>query len=60
MLRVALGIVVLTLLRVPDLSLAGLPRDNIRLVNNGYEGLVIAIGETVPDSPAVIDRIKVR
>ena len=61
MLEGAFVFVVLTLLFVPNTSLAGTTRANIKLVNNGYEGILIAIGESVPfsKSVAVIDRIKV-
>ena len=61
MLEGAFVFVVLTLLLVPNTSLASTTRANIKLVNNGYEGILIAIGESVPfsKSVAVIDRIKV-
>ena len=53
--------VLLAVLLVADLSLAYIKRNEIKLVNNGYEGILIAIGESVPVSKSaeIIQRIKV-
>ncbi|KAI0208300.1 Calcium-activated chloride channel regulator 1 [Lamellibrachia satsuma] len=52
--------VLMSVLLVADLSLAYTKRNEIKLVNNGYEGILIAIGESVPasDSEEMIRRIK--
>ena len=46
---------------VADTTLASSSRSKVKLVNNGYEDLVVAIAETVPDSQSTtaIARIKV-
>ena len=45
-----------------DMSLAYTTRNEIKLVNNGYEDILVAIGESVPvsESGNMIRRIKVR
>lgn len=42
-------------------TFASSTRSSVRLVNNGYEGLLVAIAETVPDSQSAtaVERIKV-
>ena len=52
---------VLTLLLVGDAQLESTRRSNITLVDNGYEGILIAIGESVPesDSAKVLSQIEV-
>ena len=60
--RVAVAVVAaLAFMSVVHSSLAGTTRANIKLVNNGYEGIVIAVAETVPASKSetMINRIKV-
>ncbi|KAI0230403.1 hypothetical protein LSAT2_019242 [Lamellibrachia satsuma] len=51
----------LAFMSVVHSSLAGTTRANIKLVNNGYEGILIVIAETVPvsKSETMINRIKV-
>ncbi|KAI0230410.1 Calcium-activated chloride channel regulator 1, partial [Lamellibrachia satsuma] len=59
--RVAVAAVAaLAFMSVVHSSLAGTTRANIKLVNNGYEGILIAIAETVPVSKSkhITDRIK--
>ena len=33
--------------------------DNVKIVNNGYEGIVIAINPNVPEDPKIIESLKV-
>ncbi|KAI0208410.1 Calcium-activated chloride channel regulator 1 [Lamellibrachia satsuma] len=49
-----------TFVLVADTTLASSPRSKVKLVNNGYEDLVVAIAESVPDSQSTtaIARIK--
>ncbi|KAI0221551.1 hypothetical protein LSAT2_027120, partial [Lamellibrachia satsuma] len=58
--RIAAVIVVtaLTVVFASGVSLAATTRANIALVENGYEGILIAIAETVPHSTELIGRIK--
>ena len=60
--RVAIAVViVMVVMSVLDQSLADSTRANIKLVNNGYEDILIAIAETVPvsKSDTVLRRLKV-
>ena len=60
--RVAIAVVtVVVFLSVVDQSLAVSTRANIKLVNNGYEGILIAIAETVPvsESQIILNRLRV-
>ena len=60
--RVAIGVVtVVVFMCVVDRSHAVSTRANIRLVNNGYEGILVAIAETVPvsESDTILRRLKV-
>ena len=58
---VVIATALLTIFLLSDTSVAATTRATIRLVNNGYEGLLVAIAETVPadQSSKVITRIKV-
>ena len=58
---VVIATALLAIVLLPGISEAATTRATIRLVNNGYEGLLVAIGETVPadQSSNVINRIKV-
>ena len=40
-------------------KLATCSYDNVRLVNNGYEGIVIAINPNVSEDPKIIKSLKV-
>lgn len=55
------AVAVLTLLLVDEAQLESTRRSNITLVDNGYEGILIAIGESVPesDSAKVLSQIEV-
>ncbi|KAK2163941.1 hypothetical protein NP493_1441g00005 [Ridgeia piscesae] len=57
---VVIATALLTIFLLSDTSVAATTRATIRLVNNGYEGLLVAIAETVPadQSSKVITRIK--
>ena len=60
--RVAVAVVAaLAFMSLVHSSLAGTTRANIKLVNNGYESILIAVAETVPvsESDSIIRRIKV-
>ena len=60
--RVAIAVVTFVVfMSVVDQSLAVSTRANIRLVNNGYEDILIAIAETVPvsESGTILRRLKV-
>ena len=60
--RLAIAVVtVVVFMSVVDRSIAVSTRANIRLVNNGYEGILIAIAETVPvsESGTILRRLKV-
>ncbi|KAK2180607.1 hypothetical protein NP493_436g02010 [Ridgeia piscesae] len=59
--RVAIAVVTFVVfMSVVDQSLAVSTRANIRLVNNGYEDILIAIAETVPvsESGTILRRLK--
>ena len=62
MARIAFVVTVLTLVLVVETPLGATTRASISLNNNGYEGIEIAIGESVPVSKSteMIRRIKVR
>ena len=47
---VVVGSVLFALLVAADATLKHTTRSNITLVNNGYEGILIAIGEAVPEA----------
>jgi len=60
--RLTIAVVtVVVFMCVVDRSLAVSTRANIKLVNNGYEGILIAIAETVPvsESGLILRRLKV-
>ena len=60
--RLTIAVVtVVVFMSVVDRSLAVSTRANIRLVNNGYEGILVAIAETVPVSKSgpILRRLKV-
>jgi len=62
MAAVAVAVVVcLAVFLAVDTSLAYTERNTIKLVNNGYEDILVAIGESVPesDSAKIIRQIKV-
>lgn len=41
-------------------GVADVTAQKIELVNNGYKGVLIAISESVPETPDFIDNLKVR
>ena len=50
---------VLLLLASTCFNLSSCSYDNVKLVSNGYEGIVIAINPNVPENPNIIESLKV-
>ena len=59
---VIIAATVVIFLNIAEAKLEGSQRSDIKLVGNGYEGILIAIGESVPESSwaVMMPQIEVR